>query len=99
MTRYSYLGPAGTFTEAALRKISTPQDELIPYGNVTAAFNAVRNGEVDYTNNQEVCMNKNINGYPSIILFKNVQRWKEYNQQRSINNFINFIELSLHDEL
>ncbi len=47
MTRYSYLGPAGTFTEAALRKISTPQDELIPYGNVTAAFNAVRNGEVD----------------------------------------------------
>lgn len=47
MTRYAYLGPAGTFTEAALRNISLPHDELIPYGNVTAAFNAVRNGDVD----------------------------------------------------
>ena len=47
MTRYSYLGPEGTFTEAALRKIAFPTDELIPYGNVTSAFNAVRNGEVD----------------------------------------------------
>ncbi len=47
MTRYSYLGPAGTFTEAALRQISKDGDECIPYGNVTAALNAVRTGEVD----------------------------------------------------
>ncbi len=47
MTRYSYLGPAGTFTEAALRKIASPSDELIAYGNVTSAFDAVRKGEVD----------------------------------------------------
>ncbi len=47
MTRYSYLGPAGTFTEAALRQITTDGDERIAYGNVTAALEAVRTGEVN----------------------------------------------------
>lgn len=47
MTRYGYLGPAGTFTEAALRQIIKTGDELIPYGNVTAALDAVRRGEVE----------------------------------------------------
>lgn len=46
MTKYAYLGPAGTFTEAALRQISNLGDELIPYANVTAALDAVRSGAV-----------------------------------------------------
>jgi prephenate dehydratase len=44
-TKYAYLGPAGTFTEAALRKVSAPTDELIAYANVTATLDAIRNGE------------------------------------------------------
>ena len=44
MTTYAYLGPSGTFTEAALRKITKSSDELIPCANVTAALDAVRNG-------------------------------------------------------
>ena len=47
MTRYAYLGPSGTFTEAALRTVATSGDSLIPYANVTAALDAVRNGEAD----------------------------------------------------
>ena len=43
--KYAYLGPAGTFTQAALQKIAGSTDELIPYANVTAALNAVRTGE------------------------------------------------------
>ena len=43
--KYAYLGPAGTFTEAALLKITNQGDQLIAYANVTAALNAVRNGE------------------------------------------------------
>ena len=43
--KYAYLGPAGTFTQAALQKIAASTDELIPYANVTAALNAVRSGE------------------------------------------------------
>jgi len=46
--RFAYLGPVGTFTEAALNKITCDTDVKIPYANVTAALNAVRTGEVDY---------------------------------------------------
>ena len=45
--KYAYLGPAGTFTEAALLKITNQDDQLIAYANVTAALNAVRNGECE----------------------------------------------------
>jgi prephenate dehydratase len=38
----------GTFTEAALNKLTCDTDVKIPYANVTAALNAVRNGEADY---------------------------------------------------
>jgi len=45
-SKYAYLGPEGTFTEAALHQITSAADVLIPYANVTAALDAVRNGEV-----------------------------------------------------
>jgi prephenate dehydratase len=38
----------GTFTEAALKKITCDSDVLIPYANVTAALNAVRQGEAQF---------------------------------------------------
>ena len=47
MPTYAYLGPSGTFTEQALRKITTASDVLTPYANVTAALNAVRQGKAD----------------------------------------------------
>lgn len=45
--RYAFLGPVGTFTEAALRQVITPEDEAVPMTDVTSALAAVRNGEVD----------------------------------------------------
>lgn len=48
MHRYAYLGPAGTFTEAALKKIANSTDLCTPYVNVTAALDSVRSGEADY---------------------------------------------------
>ena len=47
MPTYAYLGPSGTFTEQALRKITSASDVLTPYANVTAALNAVRQGKAD----------------------------------------------------
>jgi prephenate dehydratase len=45
--RYAYLGPEGTFTEAALRTMPEAADaELLPYRSVSAALDAVRRGEV-----------------------------------------------------
>ncbi len=48
MHTFAYLGPAGTFTEEALKKISCDSDVRNPYINVTAALNAVRAGAADY---------------------------------------------------
>lgn len=48
MSTYAYLGPIGTFTEEALQKITDSDDQLIPYANVTAALNAVRNGQAQF---------------------------------------------------
>jgi prephenate dehydratase len=45
---YAYLGPVGTFTEAALKKITRADDLRVPYANVTAALDAVREGRADY---------------------------------------------------
>lgn len=45
-TRYTYLGPEGTFTEAALRTLpEAATRELIPMVSVPAALDAVRSGE------------------------------------------------------
>ena len=41
--RYAYLGPPGTFTEAALRSLPLgPGDELTPFPTVSAALDSVR---------------------------------------------------------
>ena len=46
--RYAYLGPAGTFTETALRSLPlSPRDETRPVATVAAALDAVRQGLVD----------------------------------------------------
>lgn len=45
--RYAYLGPVGTFTEAALRQVVTSADTPVPMTDVTSALAAVRAGEVD----------------------------------------------------
>ncbi|KAA0979468.1 prephenate dehydratase [Paeniglutamicibacter gangotriensis] len=45
---YTYLGPAGTFTEAALLQVPEARDsERIPAANVNAALELVRTGEAD----------------------------------------------------
>lgn len=48
MTRISYLGPAGTFTEQALWAFGVPGAEPVAVDSPAAALNAVRAGEADY---------------------------------------------------
>lgn len=48
MSKYAYLGPAGTFTEGALGTITGSSDQLIPFSNVTATLDAVRNADADF---------------------------------------------------
>jgi len=48
VARYAFLGPQGTFTEVALEGITAIDDLRMPYANVTATLDAVRDGEVDF---------------------------------------------------
>jgi prephenate dehydratase len=45
---FAYLGPIGTFTEEALKKITCDSDVKVPYANVTAALDAVRKGDAQF---------------------------------------------------
>lgn len=46
-SKISYLGPSGTFTEYAAKKMF-PNDELIPYETIPDCMDAVSNDETDY---------------------------------------------------
>ena len=47
--RYAYLGPEGTFSEAALRTLpAAAKAELQPHPSVSTALDAVRRGEADH---------------------------------------------------
>src|SRR5262249_49523795 len=46
--RYAYLGPEGTFTEAALVAFdATARGRAVPYPSIQASLDAVRAGEMD----------------------------------------------------
>ncbi|GAA1165370.1 Prephenate dehydratase [Corynebacterium glaucum] len=48
MTRIAYLGPAGTFTEAAARRFDLPDPDFVPVDSPAAALDAVRAGEAEF---------------------------------------------------
>lgn len=48
MTRISFLGPAGTFTEEAARRFDLPNPEYIPVDSPAAALQSVQRGETDF---------------------------------------------------
>jgi prephenate dehydratase len=48
ISKIGFLGPRGTFTEAALRELEISESsDLIAFATVTLALDAVRNGEID----------------------------------------------------
>jgi prephenate dehydratase len=46
--RYAYLGPAGTFTEAALKQVAEPGAVHLPQADVVSAIEAVRSDDADF---------------------------------------------------
>ena len=46
--RYSYLGPAGTFTHVALTQLAPPEAQYLPAIDVPSALDTVRSGEADF---------------------------------------------------
>src|SRR6476661_1561694 len=64
--RYAYLGPAGTFTEAALRLVASPHDvDYLPQQHVVAALEAVRSGTADFA---VVAIENSVEGAVTVVL-------------------------------
>ncbi len=64
--RYAYLGPAGTFTEAALRVVASPDDvDYLPQQHVVAALEAVRTGTADFA---VVAIENSVEGAVTVVL-------------------------------
>ncbi|XP_065170247.1 thioredoxin domain-containing protein 5 homolog [Atheta coriaria] len=59
--------------------------------------------KVDCTleDNKELCNEQEVDGFPSVFLFKNGKRISEYNGNRSLEDLYEFVQqhLSAHDEL
>ena len=64
--RYAYLGPAGTFTEAALRLVASPDEvDYLPQQHVVAALEAVRSGRADFA---VVAIENSVEGAVTVVL-------------------------------
>ncbi len=64
--RYAYLGPAGTFTEAALRLVASPDEvDYLPQQHVVAALEAVRSGTADFA---VVAIENSVEGAVTVVL-------------------------------
>ncbi len=64
--RYAYLGPAGTFTEAALRLVASPDEvDYLPQQHVVAALEAVRSGGADFA---VVAIENSVEGAVTVVL-------------------------------
>lgn len=58
----------------------------------------VRITEVDCTNNAEICMNQNINHYPTLILYKSGSKIADYTGVREVEAFEEFLNNYLHHD-
>lgn len=64
--RYAYLGPPGTFTEAALRQVVSPDDaEYLPQPDVVTALDAVREGRAEHA---VVAIENSVEGAVTVVL-------------------------------
>lgn len=60
----------------------------------------IRIADVDCTKSVELCMNQNIEGYPTLILFVNGNRVNDYQKDRSLDSLEQFVLSYLrHDDL
>uniref|UniRef100_U5ER38 Putative pretaporter n=1 Tax=Corethrella appendiculata TaxID=1370023 RepID=U5ER38_9DIPT len=64
--------------------------------------NVVKIGKVDCTleNNKELCTEQEVNGFPTVFIYKNGEKVSEYNGNRSLDDLYNFVSkhVSLSDK-
>jgi len=57
----------------------------------TDDLNNVKIAEVDCNHSQKICAAQGIDGYPSLVLYKNGKKVEEYSGKRTLKEFLNYI--------
>lgn len=81
------------------KRMAPTYDEL---GRKFIGHDQVKIAKVDCTQevNRALCNEQNVDGFPTLFLYKNGEKLSEYNGDRSLNDMANFISRNLeHDEL
>ncbi|KAG7172585.1 thioredoxin domain-containing protein 5 homolog [Homarus americanus] len=81
------------------KRMAPTYDEL---GRKFVGHDQVKIAKVDCTQevNRALCSEQNVNGFPTLYLYKNANHIGEYNGDRSLNDMVSFITRHLeHDEL
>nr|XP_045615779.1 thioredoxin domain-containing protein 5 homolog [Procambarus clarkii] len=81
------------------KRMAPTYDEL---GRKFVGHGEVKIGKVDCTQevNRGLCSEQNVNGFPTLFLYKNANQIGEYNGDRSLEDMVSFITRHLeHDEL
>ncbi|XP_050712885.1 thioredoxin domain-containing protein 5-like [Eriocheir sinensis] len=81
------------------KRMAPTYDEL---GRKFVGNDKVKIAKVDCTQevNRGLCSEQNVDGFPTLFLYKDGSKVSEYNGDRSLNDMVNFISRNLeHDEL
>lgn len=81
------------------KRMAPAYDEL---GRKFVGHDKVKIAKVDCTQevNRQLCNEQNVDGFPTLFLYKNGAKVSEYNGDRSLDDMVNFITRNLeHDEL
>ncbi|KAK7074128.1 Thioredoxin domain-containing protein 5 [Halocaridina rubra] len=70
-------------------------------GRKFVGHNQVTIAKVDCTQeiNRGLCSAQNVNGFPTVVLYKTGEKVEEYKGDRSLDDMAAFITKNLHDEL
>ncbi|XP_045111657.1 thioredoxin domain-containing protein 5 homolog [Portunus trituberculatus] len=81
------------------KRMAPAYDEL---GRKFVGHDKVKIAKVDCTQevNRQLCSEQNVDGFPTLFLYKNGEKVSEYNGDRSLDDMVNFITRNQeHDEL
>lgn len=84
------------------QKLSPIWDQLAEAVHADERLSNIKIAKVDCTvqENIKLCMDQQIEGYPTLLVYKDGERQREYEDSRSLNELLSYVQqFSVHDEL
>lgn len=76
-----------TFSRYSCKRLGPVWDEL---GQKTSGLNGLRIAKVDCSKSETLCNKYRVDGYPTILLFKDGLRIQEYEDERTLEMLFDF---------